>query len=78
VVLVGQASHGYSVNQFGPKTLTVAQGATVTFRGNWLEPHTVTFTGTEPMPTSRRLAGNDQTAPGVNTYDGTSSRTRAS
>jgi plastocyanin len=42
------------VNLYGsknPNAITVAQGTTVTFRGNWLEPHTVTFVPAgQPVP----------------------------
>jgi plastocyanin len=52
VVLVGAGEPGYSVNLFGVNAVTVSQGTTVTFRGNWIEPHTVTFVpaGQQPPP----------------------------
>lgn len=72
VILVGSGEPGYSVNQFGPKTLTVAQGATVTFRANWLEPHTVTFPGPEANPAPDDARATVPTFPGmVPAYDGT-------
>lgn len=72
VVLVGAGEPGYSVNQFGPKAITVAQGSTITFRANWLEPHTVTFIGAEPTPAPNDARATIPTFPGViPAYDGT-------
>jgi plastocyanin len=72
VVLVGSGEPGYSVNRFGPTALTVAQGTTVTFRANWLEPHTVTFPGTEANPAPDDARAPIPTFPGtVPAYDGT-------
>jgi len=72
VVLVGSGEPGYSVNLFGPKTITVAQGSTITFKSNWLEPHTVTFTGTEAMPRPDDARATTRIpASGTPAYDGT-------
>lgn len=37
------------MNLFGPK-VTVAKGATVSFKNTWFEPHTVTFPGDTKLP----------------------------
>ena len=72
VVLAGAGEPGYAVNQFGPASLTVPTGATVSFKSNWLEPHTVTFLGGSPRPTPADPKAPVPTNPGqAVAYDGT-------
>lgn len=50
VALVGAGEDTTVVNAFLPERITVAVGETVTWQLNSDEPHTVTFTGGEPLP----------------------------
>src|SRR5207253_863871 len=43
LILAGAGEPGYAVNIFGPNAVTVGQGSIVTFKGGWLEPHTVSM-----------------------------------
>ncbi|MCC7365934.1 MAG: hypothetical protein IT303_16330 [Dehalococcoidia bacterium] len=47
-VLAGDGETGYSVNQFLPANVTVAEGTTVTWEFPWYEPHIVAFLEGEP------------------------------
>ena len=51
-ILNGSGETGYAVNLFGPPAVTVAAGTTITFKGNWIEPHTITYVpaGQQPPP----------------------------
>lgn len=72
VVLAGAGEPGYAVNQFGPAALTVTTGSTVSFKANWLEPHTVTFLGGSPRPTPADPKAPVPSNPGqLVAYDGT-------
>jgi plastocyanin len=65
VVLVGAGEPGYSVNLYGSSSVTVAQGTTVSFRPNWLEPHTVSFVPAgAPMPSPEDPRAPAPTNPG--------------
>ena len=57
-VATGAGEPGYAVNLFGTSKVTVAVGSTLTFKNGWLEPHTVTFSGSKPVPPP-----SDPTAP---------------
>lgn len=72
VIKVGGGETGYAVNLFGPSEVTVATGTTVSFKPTWLEPHTVTFPGTKPLPPPSDPTAAVPTNPGqVVAYDGT-------
>ena len=72
VVKVGSGEPGYAVNLYGPGAITVQTGSTLSFKGNWLEPHTVTFLGGSPRPTPADPKAPVPTDPGkVVGYDGT-------
>src|SRR3954451_11404178 len=72
VVLAGAGEPGDAVNQYGPAARAVPTGATVSFKSNWLEPHTVTFLGGSPRPTPADPKAPVPTNPGeVVAYDGT-------
>lgn len=72
-VLVGAGELGYAVNLFGGGNLTVRTGTTVTFKANWLEPHTVTFSAGAPIPPPSDSKAPVPSNPGVpvQSYDGT-------
>jgi len=71
-VQVGAGEPGYAVNLFGASTVTVPVGSTVTFEPNWIEPHTVTFMGTEATPPPSDPRAPAPTNPGeVVAYTGT-------
>ncbi len=72
VIKVGSGETGYAVNLFGPSEVTVATGTTVSFKPTWLEPHTVTFPATKPLPPPSDPTAAVPTNPGqVVAYDGT-------
>lgn len=48
VIDAGDGEVGYSVNQFLPGTVTVAEGTTVTWQFPWMEPHIVAFVDGAP------------------------------
>lgn len=71
-IQVGSGETGYAVNLFGPSEVTVAVGTTLSFEPQWLEPHTVTFPGTEELPPPSDPNAAVPTNPGeVVDYDGT-------
>jgi plastocyanin len=71
-VIAGSGEPGYAVNLFGPNEVTVAVGGTVTFKAGWKEPHTVTFPGTQTLPTPDDPNAAVPTNPGeLVSYDGT-------
>lgn len=70
-IVVGGGEPGYAVNQFGPNSVTVIAGSTVTFKNTWEEPHTVTFPGSKPVPPPSDPTWPVPTNPGVTTaFDG--------
>ncbi|MGE0226947.1 MAG: plastocyanin/azurin family copper-binding protein [Dehalococcoidia bacterium] len=71
-IAVGSGETGYAVNLFGAPEITVVKGTTVTFEAGWLEPHTVTFPGTQAIPSPEDPNAAVPTHPGqVVEYDGT-------
>lgn len=47
-IRAGDGEQGYSVNQFLPATVTVAEGTTVTWEFPWMEPHIVAMFNAAP------------------------------
>ncbi|MEZ4554288.1 MAG: plastocyanin/azurin family copper-binding protein [Dehalococcoidia bacterium] len=71
-IAVGSGETGYAVNLFGAPEITVIKGTTVTFEAGWLEPHTVTFPGMQPIPSPEDPNAAIPTNPGqVVEYGGT-------
>lgn len=64
VLLAGDGEPGYSVNQFLPREVTIAEGTTITWEFPWYEPHLVVFVEgappQDPQVTENAVWPNDQ------------------
>jgi plastocyanin len=70
-VPTGSGEAGYAVNLFGAQKVTVAKGATVSFKNPWFEPHTITFPGDTKLPPPSDPKAPVPTNPGQTVaYDG--------
>jgi len=63
-IRAGDGEQGYSVNQFLPREVTIAEGTTITWTFPWYEPHIVAFVDgvppDEPVITQDAVWPNDQ------------------